>query len=147
MGVLARDDKQFTLIYSHNTRVGKQVLAYIQGMEEKIQAIDISKTKVSDTEWTELAKAMNCTVGDLIDKRITKTDKTSDFDTNDWLKILQNNDEVLSYPIAINGNTTKQIMNATDVLSFLGVDSAGLEKTFYTDSPTINKTTNGEDFV
>jgi len=147
MGVLARDDREFTLIYSHNTRVGKHTLAYLQGIEEKLNAIDISKTKVSDTQWTEIAEALNCKVGDLIDKRLVEVEDTSDFGTNDWLKILQNNDAVLSHPIAINGKSTKQITNGSDVLKFFGVDSAGIDKTMHTDNPSIHKTTNGENFV
>jgi arsenate reductase-like glutaredoxin family protein len=146
MSVLARDDKQFTLIYSQNTRVGKHVLSYLQGIEDKLLAIDISKTKVADTVWAEIAEAMNCKIGDLVDKRKVEADDTSEFSSNDWLKILQNNDEVLSYPIAINGNKTRQIKNATDVLEFFGVDSAGLKKTMLTDDPTISRTTNGEKF-
>lgn len=63
------------------------------------------------------------------------------------MKILQNNDQVLSHPIAINGKSTKQIANATDVLQFFGVDSAGLEKTMHTEDPTIKSTTNNEDFI
>ncbi len=147
MGVLARDDREFILIYSHNSRVGKHALAYLQGVKDKLNAIDISKTKVSDTQWTEIAKALNCTVGDLIDKRLVKDGDTSNYGTNDWLKILQNNDEVLSHPIAIKGTKTKQIANGPDVLKFFDVDSAGIEKTFHTEDPTIEKTTNGEGFV
>jgi len=147
MGVLARDNRQFTLIYSSNTRVGTHVLSYAQALEDKLLAIDIAKTKVPDTEWAELAEAMNCKVGDLIDKRMVEADDTSEFSTDDWLKILQHNDKVLSYPIAINGNRTKQIENAPEVLRFFGVDSAGLEKTMHTEDPTIEKKTNGEHFI
>lgn len=147
MGIIARDHKQLTLIYSQNTRVGKHVLAYLQGIDTALQAIDISKTKISDTQWVEIAEHLQCAVGDLIDKRKVAQDETSDYGTNDWLKVLQNNDEVLSYPIAINGSQTKQIKNAPEVLQFFGVDSAGLEKTMHTEDPTIKKTTNGEDYI
>lgn len=147
MGVIARDDREFTLIYSHNTRVGKHALAYLQGIKEKLNAVDISKTKVSDTQWAEIAEALNCKVGDLIDKRMVDVADISNYSTDDWLKILQHNDEVLAYPIAIHGKITKQIENGPDVLKFFGVDSAGLEKTMYTENPTIESTTNGEDFT
>lgn len=147
MGVLARDEKEFILIYSHNTRVGKHALGYLQGIKAKLNAIDISKTKISDTQWTEIAKSLECEVGDLVDKRKVENKDTSDFGNDDWLKILQNNDAVLSHPIAIKGARTKQIVNGPDVLQFFGVDSAGLEKTMHTESPTIKKTTEGEDYV
>ncbi len=147
MGVLARDNRQFTLIYSSNTRVGTHVLAYAQAMEDKLLAIDIAKTKVADTEWAELAEKMGCKVGDLIDKRLVDVEDTSEFSTDDWLKILQHNDKVLSHPIAINGNRTRQIDNASEVLRFFGVDSAGLEKTMYTEEPTTENKTKGENFI
>jgi arsenate reductase-like glutaredoxin family protein len=147
MGVLARNEREFKLIYSHNSKVGKHALAYLQVVKDKLNAIDISKTKISDTQWTEIAGALNCNVGDLIDKRLVDVDDTSNFSTNDWLKILQNNDEVLSHPIVIKGNRTEQIANGPDVLRFFGVDSAGLKKTMHTEDPTIQKTTYGEDFV
>ncbi|NND87765.1 MAG: hypothetical protein HKM28_00800 [Flavobacteriaceae bacterium] len=147
MGVISRDDKQFTLIYSQNTRVGKHTLAYLQGIREKLLAIDISKTKVSDTQWAEIAEAMNVEVGDLIDKRNIDVKNTDEYGTDDWLKILQHDDSVLAHPIAISGKRTKQISNASEVLTFFGVDSAGIEKTMHTDPPAITKTTENDDFV
>lgn len=146
MGVLARDDKQLTLIYSSNTRVGTHVLAYVQGIEEKLLTVDIAKTKVADTVWVELAHRLGVKVGDLIDRRMVKTGDTSEFGTNDWLKILQKNNEVLSYPIAVNGDRIAQIKNAPDIMEFFGVESAGLKKTFHTDPPVIKNTTKKERF-
>ena len=77
MGVIARDDKEFKLIYSSNTRVGRHALAYLQAIDEDLIAIDISKTKVSDTQWVEIAEALGVKVGDLLDKR-----KLEDVDTS-----------------------------------------------------------------
>ena len=147
MGVLARDDKELILIYSHNTRVGKHALAYLQGIKEKLNAIDISKTKVSDTMWVEIAAALNCKVGDLIDKHAIHVEDTSDYGTTDWIKILHSQDQALAHPIAINGQKTAQIKNGSEVLMFFGVDSAGIQKTFHNDPPKIDKTTNGEGFI
>lgn len=137
MGIMARSDKQFTLIYNTNTRVGSHALAYLQALEDKLLAIDISKTKVSDSQWVELAEAMHKKVGDLIDKRKVEADNTNEFNTTDWLKILQKNPDVLQHPIAINGDKTVQLENGPDVLAFFGVDSAGMEKTFHTEDPVI----------
>ncbi|MFC7357176.1 arsenate reductase family protein [Jejudonia soesokkakensis] len=137
MSVLARDDKQYTLIYSSNTRLGKHTLSYLTPVRNNLLAINIAETKVADTVWAELAEALGKKVGDLVDKRMVKADDTSEFSTDDWLKILQNDNEVLSNPIAINGTKTMQIQNPTDVIAFFGVDSAGLEKTVHTEKPVI----------
>mgnify|MGYP003635436511 CR=1 FL=1 len=148
MGGIARDDRQLTLIYSSNTRVGKHTLSYLQGIDEKIEAIDISKVKVTGTQWVELAKAMGKEVGDLVDKRKMedKDTNTSEFGTDDWIKILQNNNEVLTQPIAINGKRTEQIENPPDVMNFFGVESAGIEKTMHTEKPNIAPKTEDENF-
>ncbi|MBT0608678.1 arsenate reductase family protein [Aequorivita echinoideorum] len=149
MGVIARDDKQLTLIYSSNTRVGTHTLSYLTGIDEKYLAIDIAKTKVSDTQWAEIADALGVKIGDLVDKRELdlKTEDTSEFDSNDWLKIIQNNDFVISKPIAIRGQRTKQISNPPEIMEFFDVDSAGLKKTNYNEEPTIERTTDNEDFI
>jgi len=147
MGVIARDDKQFTLIYSSNTRVGTHTLSYLQGIEEKIQTIDIAKVKVTGTQWAEIAVSLGKKVGDLVDKRMVKAENTSEFTSEDWIKILQNNNEVLTQPIAINGTRTQQIVNPSEVMTFFGVESAGLEKNYDEEDPVIENTTKNEKFI
>src|SRR5690554_888165 len=102
MGVIARNENQMTLIYSSNTRVGTHALSYLTAIDGKYLAIDLAKTKVSDTMWVEIAEALGVKVGDLVDKRKLDLDTTAtkDFGTNDWLKIIQKNDSVISKPIA-----------------------------------------------
>jgi len=150
MGVIARNEKQLTLIYSSNTRVGKRVYAYLKGIDKKFLGIDISKTKVSDTQWVEIADALGVKVGDLVDKKEVEldTESTAEFGTNDWLKIIQNNDEVISLPIVIKGNVTRQVVSSTELLEFYEVDSAGLEQSPSNDTPPdIERTKEGENFI
>jgi arsenate reductase-like glutaredoxin family protein len=147
MAVLARDENELILIYSSNTRVGKHTLSYLQGTKHRINTIDIAKTKVTGTQWAEIADDLGVKIGDLVDKRVLdeKTDY-SNFDSDDWIKVLQNNNEVLTQPIAIKGKRVQQIENPPNIMEFFDVDSAGLKKTMHTDDPTIEPTTNGEDF-
>lgn len=150
MGIIARDPNQLTLIYSSNTRVGTHTLSYLTGIDKKFLAIDIAKTKVGDTMWVEIADALGVKVGDLVDKRELDIDSktTDDFGTNDWLKIIQNNDCVISRPIAINGSRTLQIDNPTEILEFFEVDSAGLEQSPMKGKKLdIERTTEREDFI
>lgn len=150
MGIIARNEDQLTLIFSSNTRVGKHTLSYLTGIDKKYLAIDIAKTKIGDTAWVEIADALNLKVGDLIDKRDLDIDldSTRNFSTDDWLKIIQNNDFVISKPIVIKGNRTKQIDNPPEIMEFFEVDSAGLVQ-----NPSegkdldIERTTQHEDFI
>lgn len=150
MGIIARNDKQLTLIYSSNTRVGTHTLSYLAGIDEKYLAIDLAKTKIGDTMWVEIAEALGVKVGDLVDKRELDIDSesTSDFGTNDWLKIIQNNDFVISRPIVIKGDRTMQIDNPTEILEFFEVDSAGLQQSPMDEKDLdIERTTENEDFI
>ncbi|HLW33603.1 MAG TPA: hypothetical protein VKX40_15175 [Aequorivita sp.] len=149
-GVLARNDNQLTLIYSSNTRVGRHTMSYLAGIDGRYLAIDLAKTKVADTVWAEIAAALGVKIGDLVDKRelTLGSESTENFGSNDWLKIIQNNDFVISKPIAVKGNRTVQIDNPTEILEFFEVDSAGLEE-----SPSdkgeidLERTTEDENFI
>lgn len=150
MGVIARNENQLTFIYSSNTRVGRHTLSYLTGINGKYLAIDIAKTKVSDTQWVEIAEALGVKVGDLVDKRELdiNTESSAEFGTNDWLKIIQKNDCAISRPIAIKGQRTKQIDNPPEIMEFFEVDSAGLEQSPSNDTdPDIERTTENENFI
>lgn len=150
MGIIARNDNQLTLIYSSNTRVGNHTLSYLTGIDGKYLAIDLAKTKVGDTMWVEIADSLGVKVGDLVDKRELdiESETTQDFGTNDWLKIIQKNDSVISRPIAIKGQRTLQIDNPTEILEFFEVDSAGLGQSPMEEKDLdIERTTSNEDFI
>lgn len=149
MGVIARSDKQFKLIYSSKTRVGRHTLSYLTAIQDKLLAIDLVHTKVSDTQWAEIAADLGVKIGDLVDKRILDMpeESTAEFGSNDWLKIIQNNDEVITKPIAINGKKTKQISNPSEVMQFFDVDSAGIEHTNYDEEPRLEGTSDNENFI
>jgi hypothetical protein len=73
---------------------------------------------------------------------------SADFGPNDWLKIIQKNDCVISRPIAIKGKRTKQIDNPPEIMEFFEVDSAGLEQSPSNDTPPdIERTTENENFI
>ncbi len=150
MGQIATDKNQLTLIYSSNTRVGRWTLSYLEGIDKPILTIDLAKTKVPDTQWVEIARRLNMTVGDLVDKREMDLNEseTSDFDETDWIKIIQKNDSVISKPIAIMGDRTAQIVNAPKIMEFFEVDSAGLEQSPMEGKPLdIERTTDDENFI
>lgn len=150
MGVIARNNKMLTLIYSSNTRVGTHTLSYLTGIDVKYLAIDLAKTKIPGTQWAEIAEALGVKIGDLVDKRELdlSSDSAAEFSSDDWIKIIQNNDAVISRPIAIKGNRTKQIDNPTEIMEFFEVDSAGLEQSPSNNTePDIERTTENENFI
>ena len=59
MSILAHNKRQLTYIYSSSSHLGKQVLGYVQGIDKKIEVIDIDKEKISDSIWVEIAEKLN----------------------------------------------------------------------------------------
>ncbi len=124
MGVLAKNHRQITLFYHSGTTLGKQALAYVETSKMKIRAVDISKTKVTGTQWAEIADGLHLKISDLID-----TDRPDfsqvfgkepiDLDENGWLTLLDKNPKVVSYPIVIKGDVYLQIKNPSDLAHFL----------------------------
>ncbi|MEW4924660.1 hypothetical protein [Algibacter sp. 2305UL17-15] len=150
MSILARDKRQLTYIYSSASQLGKQVLGYIHAIDKKVDVIDISKDKLGDTIWVELSENLGIPLDEIItipDNQKDDFGTTDDFDTEDWIKIINNNPELLQKPIAVNKERVMLISHRSEILKFFGVDSAGLKKTFSHEDPTISSTTKDEDFM
>src|SRR5690606_9845435 len=135
MGVISKDDKKITLYYHSGTSLGKQTLGYVEASKRKLLPVDISKTKVTGTQWAEIADNLNLEVSDLIDKEHPDFVKNYgsgpiDLDQHDWMKVLEKNPEVLTYPVVINGNEYLQIKNPSDFTKYLGVESADPQESY-----------------
>lgn len=150
MGILAKDDRQLNYIYSSESHLGKQVRGYVEGIDEKIRVIDIAKEKLGHTVWADISQNLNVPLGDLFSPDhpdAPDVGDTADFSADDWLKLIDHNPALLQNPIAVMGDNFKIVNGRNDVLNFYDVDSAGLEKTFHTEPPTISQTTDDQDFV
>jgi arsenate reductase-like glutaredoxin family protein len=149
MGVLATNDRQLTLIYNSRASLGKQTLGYAESAGDKIHTIDIAKTKIGDTVWVSLADGLKKPLHELLAKDLAELPEvnSSDFDTNDWLKLLNKNPDMLQQPIAINGNKYMQVTTPSEVLKFFRVDSAGLEKNKLGEQPATKPESDEDTFV
>jgi len=131
MGVLATDKRQLIYIYSEDSRLGKEVLSYIQGIDKALKVININKETISGTIWTEIASLLNLEVGELFSSDTTSSDPTrhkDEYSTEDWLKLIQHNPHFLQTPIAINGSKAKQIEQRNDLHSFYEAAGGDLDK-------------------
>jgi arsenate reductase len=152
MKSIARNDNQITLVYSSKTRLGKRTRAHVAAVEDdKLQTIDVAETKLTGTQWAELAQGLNKTIKDLVNYEEADSEEEDqvqgDFDDNAYINILNHNPELFTHPIAILGEKMLQITNPTDIQQFIEVDSAGLEKKMMYDEPVISRQTNGEKFI
>lgn len=134
MGVIAKNENQITLYYNSETSLGKQTYAYVESAEKDILAVDISKTKVTGTQWAELADNLNIPIKNLVDQdhpnfvEVYGKDKV-DLDENDWFSVLEKTPSVLTCAIVVDAKKTIPIKSPSDFVKYIEDDSAGLEET------------------
>ena len=124
MGVIAKNHRQIVLYYNSDTLLGRQTYAYVKSSRKKLLAIDLSRAKVTATQWVEIADSLNLKVSELINTGHPDFIKNYGIESlvmveHDWLKLLEKQPEVLSYPIVINGTQFLQIRNPSDFVKFM----------------------------
>lgn len=133
MGVIATNKNEIRFYYSSSSSIGKQALAFILASDKKILPIDVSKTKITGTQWVEISKGLGIEVDQLIDRDHPDfinhygTEVKID-DQHDWLKILEKTPSVLQRPIIVSGTTFIQIMEPSEVKVYLDRESAQIEE-------------------
>ena len=147
MPVLSRNKRQLTYIYSSESYLGRKVLGYVQAIKKKVEVIDISKTKIADTVWAEIADDLGLPFEEIFNTENVTDQQKQDFSADDWIKMINNNPEILHHPIAINGDESMIVTNRAGLLKLFEVDSAGLEKGFNDEDPVTSSTTKGEKFI
>lgn len=131
MGPIATNNNQTILYYHSGNSLGKQALGYVNATDAKVNAIDISRTKITGTQWVGIAEKLNLSIDQLIQKDHPnfrkQYDKDSDLEEHDWLKLLEKHPEILVYPIAIRGDKYIQIQTPSDLLKLVKPDSNGID--------------------
>ena len=119
MGEIATSNRQITLFYSSESIRAKQTLAYAQAEGLKIEEIDILKTKLTGEQIAELAERLDMTVADLVNQEHPSYETHFEhhhFSTDDWIKMIQHNPEIMKQPIALKGDATVLVETPSDIL-------------------------------
>lgn len=131
MGVISTNNNEIKLYFHSENSIGKQIQAYVSASERKILAIDISKTNVTGTQWTELAKGLGLPISGLINKEhpdfIKNYGDHPNLDDDGWLKVLDKKPEVLTTPIAIIGERYVQLHSPSDFIKYIEPDSKNIK--------------------
>ena len=119
MGEIATSNRQITLYYSSKSIRAKQTLAYAKAEVLPIQEIDILKTPVTGTQIAELADRLKIEIKDLVNQdhpSYKSRFEHHDFSSEDWIKMIKHNPEIMKQPIAIRGNITILVETPTDII-------------------------------
>jgi arsenate reductase len=120
MGEIATSDRQITLFYSSKSVRAKQTLAYAKAEVLPIQEIDILRAKLTGTHIVELANRLNMEVADLVNQEHPSYKlkfEPHNFSTNDRVKMIQHNPEIMKQPIALRGDITILVETPTDIIT------------------------------
>ncbi len=119
MGEIATSDRQITLYYNSKSVRAKQTMAYAKAEGLPIQEIDILHTPITGTQIIEIADRLGIKVADLVNQDhptySTKFDK-ADLSSNDWIKMIQHNPDIMKQPIAIRGDITILVETPSDII-------------------------------
>ncbi|SMC36622.1 arsenate reductase family protein [Cellulophaga tyrosinoxydans] len=124
MGVISTNKNKITLYYNSENSIGQQCYAYVQSSDKKVLGIDVSKTKVTGTQWSEIAEKVGIPIIDLINVEhpdfINEFGKSKvDLEPQDWLKIIDKNPKLFHYPIVIHGEAFHQLKSGSDFKKYL----------------------------
>ncbi len=119
MGEIATSEKQITLFYHSKSARAKQTLAYAKAEGLAILEVDILKTTLTGTQIVELAEKLQIKVSDLVNQEhpsYKSNFESHNFSTNDWIKMIQHNPEIMKQPIALRGKITILIETPSDII-------------------------------
>jgi arsenate reductase len=119
MSDIATSKRQITLFYSSKSDRAKKTLAFAIAEGLHILEIDILKTKLTGTQLAELAEKLHIEVADLVNQEhpsYTSKFESHNFSTDDWIKMIQHNPEIMKQPIALRGDITILVETPTDII-------------------------------
>lgn len=131
MGVFSEDKRELTCVFNGKDKTDAQTLAYIKASDKNLNAIDISKTTLTGTQWAELAERLNKPIKSLLDDKALD-DNINGFNANDCFTILRNNPSALNGAIIFTTDKAMQTKNPSAAQSFIGNDSSGISKPYNT---------------
>ncbi|MCX7547237.1 hypothetical protein OS188_04645 [Xanthomarina sp. F1114] len=123
MGTISTDKKKIILYYNSETPLGKQAYGFVQASSKKVLAVDISKTKITGTQWLEISENLHTILSKLVNQEHPdfKNNYGSgiSLDKEDWIKVLQNKPKTLRCPILVNGKEFHLIETPSQITKHL----------------------------
>ena len=119
MGEIATSERQITLFYSSKSSRAKQALAYAKAEGLPIHEIDILKTPITGTQIAELADRLKIEIKDLVNQEHSSYKShfaPHELSSEDWIKMIKNNPEIMKQPIALRGEKTILVETPSDII-------------------------------
>jgi len=128
---IATDHREIVLIYNSDIKNHREIFAYAQSADVKLNALDLQTEKITGTLWSEVASMLGKEVKDLVPTDhgafVQKHGEGITLDNEGAIKILQNEPDMLVYPVAIKGSHAIVAHLYGDITQLFGTDTAGIK--------------------
>lgn len=128
---IATNDREMLLIYNSDIKNHREIHAYAQSADADLNALDVTKERITGTLYSELALLLGKEVKDLIptdhSSFIQKHGENVKLDNDGAIKILQNEPDMLVFPIAVRGKNALIAQLYGDITKLFNTDSATID--------------------
>jgi len=121
MGEIATSNRQITMYYDAGSEFGKKTRAYAETEGFEVLAIDVVKEPLTGTQLLELADRLGIHISELVDQQnpaYAYKFNPHDLSSEDWVKMLRKNPEIMRGPIVIHGDKIALIETISDIKNF-----------------------------
>lgn len=120
MSEIATSDRQISLFYVGNSNRAKQSLAYAKALGLTIFLVDWLKTALKVAQFAKLVTRLGYDVKDLVNQNHPSSYSSKfehhDLSTEDWIKMIRYNPEIMKQPIALQGKKTILVETPSDII-------------------------------
>ena len=111
---------QLTVYLRPDSRLGTRVEAYAKAENIDVLIKDITRDKLTPTQWAQVLEASDKSAADIIDKTDPwfqeKGIEVANYD--EWMSIVEKNPELIKVAVAQQGNTIKIIEDPAHLSQF-----------------------------
>ena len=111
--------KQVVLYYDPYTTRGEQTLVFAEEEGIHVTEINLNKNPLDRAEIVELSNALKISIDEMINKEHPEYQEEfieHSYTPEDWLRVMEENPEMISNPIAIKGRHAILVSTPEDLL-------------------------------
>ena len=116
------NQRELLIYYNPESGAHRRTIAYAQSVCRHVRTYSFAQAPSTETSWQQILDALNVDPKDLLNKAHPYYQahiRGRDFDLDSWIKVIQNNPDLLKAPIAIRGRRAILCHNATDILQLV----------------------------
>ncbi|MCB9283205.1 MAG: glutaredoxin [Lewinellaceae bacterium] len=116
------NQRELLIYYNPESSAHRRTVAYAQSLSRYVRAYSFEQAPSTETSWQQILQALGMPPKELLNKAhpyYQQHIRGCEFDEACWLKVIQNNPDLLKAPIAIRGKRAILCLNATDILKLI----------------------------